>query len=261
MPSEYNPNLVASMEAKFRRLNNPAHAMADAVGMLQMFPGLVGLWPGSTTDAAGQRIDVSGNGNHLARTNSLDTVFGLVPCVYYGGSARHSHADGAPFDIIGTETHISSSYRGLTIGCWVRFENAASAFEVIAGKWGAGGNSYKIQRTDTGLIQFAINDGSTSYTVASTTVIGTSGWVFCCGRYDPSASIEIFANSEIVQNTTSIPASLNNSSSTFTIGSQDAGASPMTGWTFGAFLASADVPDSFINSYYQFTAPLFGVTV
>lgn len=44
MPSEYNPQLVENMSAKFRRLNNPAHAMADAVGMLQMFPGLVGLW-------------------------------------------------------------------------------------------------------------------------------------------------------------------------------------------------------------------------
>ena len=56
MPSEYNPQLVDNMSAKFRRLNNPAHAMADAVGMLRMFPAIRGIWTGAAVGASGRKM-------------------------------------------------------------------------------------------------------------------------------------------------------------------------------------------------------------
>lgn len=241
MPTEYNQQMIDAMAAKFRRKYDPAHAFADAIGMLQMFPGVVGIWPGSVTDGAGQLIDISGNGNHLTNSSGVFTLLGLSPTVYYGGSARHYHTDASIFDIIGNESHLSASYRGLTIGGWAKFQNSASAFEVISGKWGAGGNSYKIQRSDTGLIQFATYDGATTDSAATTTVIGANQWVFICGRFIPSTENKVWANNETVTNTVSIPATLNNSSSTFTIGSQDTGTFPMTGWTFGEFLCAAAV--------------------
>lgn len=258
---QQNQDMVSLLASQFRLLYNPVHAFADAINMLQMIPACVGIWPGSIVNASAQRIDVSGNGNHLTSTNTINTLIYLAPCVYYNGSARHAHADGNPFDILGTETYISSTYRGLTIGCWVRFENASGSFEVVSGKWGAGGNSYKIQRADTGAIQFAINNGVTSFTVTSTAMPSANQWVFICGNYDPSTSIAVYVDDEKTTNTTSIPASLNNSTSTFTIGSQDAGTLPMTGWTFGNFLASANLPDIFINTFYQMTAPLFKTSI
>lgn len=265
MPSEYNPQLVDNMSAKFRRLNNPAHAMADAVGMLKMFPGIVGIWPGSVSGGgSGNKnmlVDVSGNALHLTRNGApIFNSSQLRSFVSFDGSADYyTHADAAIFDILGTETHIASALRGLTIGAWIFPDNALPAApEQILTKGGT--SAYLISRGTTGLVNLWISDGVTPVQVASTSAVGI-GWSFICGRFDPSAEQKLWVNGTTYTNTTSIPASIANVSNPFSIGANGGGSAFFDGSIALVFLAQSAIPDYFIDTYFQMTAPLFGVSV
>lgn len=267
MPSEYNPQLVENMSAKFRRLNNPTHAMADAVGMLQMLPGVAGIWHCATGGGSGSKnklTDLSGNGLHLSRngTASVDAE-NLVSYIDYNGTTGYySYADDAAFDIQGNETYVNSSWQGLTIGGWFYFD-AVGSFVTLAGKRDASTNlSYYIQMTSGNVARFVVSgDGSTAIVVDSTDTISTGVWKFICGRYDPSDNIVIFLNDEKVANFTSIPATIFNGSGNFAIGASGHGANFLNGRSALIFLCASLVQDQFITTFYQMTAPLFGVTV
>lgn len=264
MPSEYNPQLVDNMSAKFRRLNNPAHAMADAIGMLKMFPGIRGIWSGAAVGALGQARDEI-NGLHL--TNNNDAQFGyksgtLVPRILYNGSTQyHSRTDEAALDITGTEAYINQN--GLTIGAWVQFDVAAAAVEMIVSKWAAPSNlSYNINRQASGVLRFSItNDGSTAVNVDTVATIAQDTQYFVCGRFTPSTEIMARINGTFVTNTTSIPASIFSGSGNFELAANGGGSNLMDGRITLAFLCAAAVSDAHLDTFFQFTAPLFGVTV
>lgn len=266
MPTEYNPQLVDNMSAKFRRLNNPAHAMADAIGMLQMFPGVVGIWPGSVAGGGSGNqnmlVDVSGNALHLTKNGG--TLFGATDLrsyiTYNGSTGYYSHADANIFDIVGNESYIAGAVQGLTIGGWFYVADATPATsEYLIGK---GINTYVIQHiTSANTLRFRVYDGATAYAVGSV-VPAASNWYFVCGRYDPSTAVSIKVNNADFEDfTTSIPAALNTNSAGFAIGADAAGTNFFNGRACLSFLCAAAVPDVFIDTFFQFTAPLFGVTV
>lgn len=273
MPSEYNPNLIASMEAKFRRLNNPAHAMADAIGMLQMFPGIVGIWPGNIVGggagvAADRLVDVSGNGLHLSNNSNAQILYdsNLIAATRTARSTPTwwNHADDALFDILGNESYINSPIHGLTMGCWVKFETTGTA-ETAISKWNTTGNqrAYQLNRQANDTIQAAISSdgtGATIVTATTTDTLALNTWGHIVMRFDPSAELSVFLNSAEVVNTTSIPATIFNSSANFIVGGIG-GAGNATARFCQLFLCRAAVPDIFIDTYFQMTAPLFGVTV
>ena len=262
MPSEYNPQLVDNMSAKFRRLNNPAHAMADAVGMLQMFPGVVGIWPGNI-GASGRLNDLSGNALNLSNTgNAAINNDDLASFFSYNGSSNyHSIASTALLNLTGTESFINGVIRGLTIGAWIYVrDDTPATHEYIIGK---GADTYQLRHaTSSNVLLFRINNSTpTAFTVGST-VPTVNNWYFVCGRYVPSTKISIKVNSaDFENNTTSIPASLNTDSTGFAIGADASGAFYFDGRVCLSFLCAAAVPDIFIDTYFQMTAPLFGVTV
>ena len=263
MPSEYNPQLVDNMSAKFRRLNNPAHAMADAVGMLRMFPAIRGIWTGAAVGASGQARDEI-NGLHL--TNNGNALFGyksntLVPRILYDGSTQyHSRTDEAAFDITGTEAFINQP--GLTIGAWVQFDVAAAATEMIASKWATSNLSYNINRQSSGVLRFSItNDGTTTVNVDTVATMAANTQYFVCGRFTPSSEIMARINGISVFNTTSIPASIFSGSGNFELAANGGGSNLMDGRITLAFLCAAAVPDIHLDTFFQFTAPLFGVSV
>ena len=263
MPTEYNPQLVDNMSAKFRRLNNPAPAMADAIGMLRMFPGLVGLWPGSAVGASGQLLDMSGNGLNLSNTgNAALNNAGLAPFASYNGSSNyHSIASTGILNITGTESHINGAIRGLTIGAWIYVRDAApAAHEYVTGK---GGDTYQIRHaTSSNVLLFRANGAGPTPVTVGTTVPTANNWYFVCGRFVPSTKISIKVNSaDFEDNTTSIPASLNTDSTGFAIGADAGGTNFFDGRVCLSFLCAAAVSDIHLDTYFQMTAPLFGVDV
>lgn len=261
MPSEYNPQLVENMSAKFRRLNNPAHAMADAVGMLQMFPGLRGLWV-NTVSGSGNWQDVSGNGLHLTNNNTtrFGSVSGLPILAAFNGTNQYfNRASEAAFQIAGTESYILT--QGLTVGGWFWFDNTASATEAMIYNLNSTDRNYLLQRRDTGIVRFGIYNTNTEYNADSLGTIGEDSWYFIAGRFTPSTELKIWTNSDSNVNTTSIPASIDTDAAAFTIGASAVPGSYMDGRVSLPFLCAAAVPDIFMDTYFQMTAPLFGVTV
>jgi len=259
-----NEDQISLLSAHFRLLYNPTYAMADAIGMLQMFPGIVGIWPGSLSGGGSGNqdmlVDTSGNGLHLTRNGSpVFNTAQLRNFVSFNGSTDYyTHADAAIFDILGTEAHIATTIRGLTMGAWIFPDNTLPvATEQIITKGGT--SAYLISRGTTGLVNLWISDGVTPINVSSAAV--GSGWSFIAGRFDPSTEQKLWVNNTTYTNTTSIPASIANVANPFSIGANGGGSSFFDGSIALVFLAQAAIPDQFINAYFQMTAPLFGISV
>lgn len=245
-------------------------SLAGAVGMMQMLPGLVGLWPGGVIRGSDRDgvADVSGNGLHLARNGGArigdSSVSELVPAMFFNGiNAYFSHADAAAFDISGTETVVQRSppYRGLTLGGWFYFDQL-SASEALLAKWEAGtttNNSYLLQKfSGTDNIRLLIGDRALSGGVA----VSTGEWVFCAGRFTPSTEMKVWTNDQTAVTGGSIPASISNGTQSFAIGVRNVDGTPtdfFDGRAALCFLCAAAVPDNIINNLYRQTRALFGV--
>lgn len=280
MPSEYNPNLVASMEAKFRRLNNPAHALVDSLSMPFGIPGMIAFWPGinGTTAARFGLRDESTSGLHLtgsaspalheAESTSLRTWM-----LYNGRSNYHYVADAAYNSILGTSTALASAIRGFTFMAWVRPSSAIGTSETIGAKWLTTGNqrSWRLRRNSTGPLLFSITSDGTTGTLAEVTGSNNllqNTWHFIAARFTPSTELRIWESDGGAltenANTTSIPAALHDSTTDLMIGASGSNAAPAEYWNgylSRMILSRAAVPDIFIDTYFQMTAPLFGVSV
>lgn len=262
---QQNQDMVSLLASQFRLLYNPVHSFADAIGMLQMFPGLRGLWPGSVVGASGQMNDLSTNGLHL--TNNSNALFdndGLAPYTEYDGTADyHSRTDEAAFDIIGNEAYIANP--GLTLGCWMypqRNTNAESLISKADGVSFANTSYYLFNRGDVANdpAEFLVSSGAAGFLVRSTDSVVPDTWQFVVGRYIPSSEIRVWVNGNSTVNTTSIPATLANSTIAFNIAARNAG-NFYDGRVSLAFLCASAVPNIFINTFYQMTAPLFNISI
>jgi hypothetical protein len=272
---------LRAIEARVRdleRLESPdraARGMAAAVGMLQMFPGLRGLWPLGIYNASSEAIDRSGNGLSLTRggtavSDLADAGATLAPKTFFGdGASNLSRADEAAFDILGTEAYVrpSQNLRGLTIGMWVRL-NAIGAVRVAMSKWASSNFSYTLS-ADNGSGNntfFVSGNGTTSVGVTNSgSPLAAESWLFVCGRYRSEVpDVKVWMNEVSNTNATSIPSALFDGTAAFRIG-QRADGTDGIGLNGGrgslAFLCHAAVPDIFIDTYFQATAPLFGVSV
>lgn len=259
-----NAEMVALLSQDFRRLNNPAHAWADAISMGLGLPGLVGFWPMSLTNGSGQAVDLV-NGQVLTNNNSVlfsQAGTGLIPYAEFNGSTQYfSRASSSTLAISGTESFVSSSYRGLTLGAWVKFDNTAASVEAIIYKADGINPSYYLQRRAAGDLQFGIYNSAAVSLVNTAVTVAAGAWTFVCGRFDPSTELQVWANGETGVNTTSIPASIDTSAAPFTIGASGTPGSYLDGAISLAWVSNQYLSDQYIDTFYQMTAPLFGVNI
>lgn len=263
-----NPEMLDLLAQHFRKLEDAALCFSQAVGMVQMFPGLRAYWPGSAVGGGitetTQLVDMSGNGFHMTRVAPAALgCEGLIPYVDFDGfSARYARADEAAFDITGTEGYIMSDFRGLTIGAWVRFNEVANAtYDTIAGKWVSPNLSYILARASNGTIRFGISsDGSNVIAKTGTAVPAVWDWTFVCGRYSVADSaLKVWTNDSTTERTDSVPSSIYSGSADFNMGARATPSNFLNGQISQLFLCAAAVPDQFIETFFNFTAPMFGV--
>lgn len=255
-----NDDLVNLLSADFQNRYEPNFSFAQAVGMLQMFPGVVGIWPGSVTDGAGQMVDVSGNGNHLTNNNTAtfnSTADGLVPYVNLiaASSQYFSHATGLPFDITGTEAHIGNvtgNIRGLTMGGWVKFDRLTTQEAIMSKISGATG--YMLRKESDDDLRFQINGVAFDYDTVTT----TTPFQFVAVKYEPSTLMTGWLNGDKSTSAAGVPASITTAALAFTIGSRIA-VDFFDGRFVLPFLCASAVPDVYIDTFYQQTRALFGV--
>lgn len=233
-------------------------------------PGLIAAWGGGVDIATPALVDMSGNGLHLTFNGNaalnIDSSRPFVSHITLDGTGDYmSRADEAKLDVLGTSTALVSALRGLTFAAWVRFDNTAAAGEVVGGKFNGTGNqrSWFLQRGATGVLASGISNAGTATDAgaSSTAVIAANTWTHVAFTFEPSVALRNYLNgAEDGTDTSSVPASLFNSSAALILGAANAATSNfMTGDIAMPWLTASLTSANLINYFYQMTRPLFGV--
>lgn len=242
-------------------IDSQARAWTRAISMHQALPMLRGFWPMSAVTGAGNAYDQSGGLTLTYNGNPTFNYSALVPYLDFDGTGDYlSRADEAALDILGSESYAASAIQGLTMGCWVYFDNTARA-EYYMAKWGGSGQrSYLLDVSGADALTFNVtSDGSTVTTVTSATARTASTWRHMVGRFDPSTELAIFTNGVKASNTTSIPAAIFNSTAAFGIGGDGAGGNLLDGRVALPFLCAGYLSDEIIKALYQESRIAMGV--
>lgn len=265
---ERTPEQLSELLAILQAQGYGQASLGALVGEYLSLPGLVGLWPGgiignNSSGSLGFLTDISGHGLHLARTGAVVNITDNgVPYVSLDGSTDYySIADNALMDILGTEAHIVSTQRGMTLGAWVYYDNTASASEMVLSKWSSPSDlSYNLSRNSSGEANVSVTSAGGSGTQVNAT-LGTaaaSSWYFVCGKFVPSTRLKIFLNEDSDENTTSIPSAIYGGAAAFNLGANGGGNNLIDGRIALAFLCAAAVPDNKILTLYHMGRRLFG---
>lgn len=257
MVQEYDPDLaeqVAAMVGHTFPMYSPMH-----------LPSARGIWPLGSGTSGQNSNDISGQDRHLTDAGGVTyDIDNFMSYANLNGSNEYlAIADAAAFDITDV----------LGMGIWVYFDTTASGVEHILGKWTVGGNerSYRITRTADGTIRALVSSNGTATTsVTSTQVVAATTWAFVAMSYDPSTSLKVFVGTEggddgqleMTEETSSIPASINNSTADFSIGAADTSGTPashLDGRAALAYLCAALMPDKMPNLIYAQTRELLVV--
>ena len=263
-----NDELNLAIESKFQARNEKQFALQKTIVSHLAIPNLIGFWPMSSADTAnnGDCFDTSGAGRTLSNINTVEFGYdGIIPISSFSttpSQTRLMRVDEAGTSITGTETYVVSGQRGITLGGWFRFDNDLPAsFETLLGKWLASGNqrSFLLFKTTTGSIRFNISsDGSSGgiTLVEATSSVGAGQWCKIDVRYKPSTELKIFIDGVSTINTTSIPASVFDSSAELSIGGISTGNS-LNGISSMCYLSASTLDDALIQNLYHSGKPLY----
>jgi hypothetical protein len=262
---------ITAEARRLATLLGAATQSSSSVSELLVLPGLVAAWPMSAVrrdSATDMARDVSGNGYHLTGggtgSGAQFAYDGLIPYAKITNAPRYLfRADGGAAnwaDITGLDGNVYASYRGLAIGGWVYFDYDAANEEFIIGKWSsAGGRSYELVRQATGELAFSVSSNGTAVTtVTSAATMSASEWYCVAGVCDPSMELACYLDRIAASNTTSIPASLYDSATNFTIGRSAVG-SEMNGRVSHCFLSQMALSGNVLGAFFDGTRKLFGV--
>jgi hypothetical protein len=154
-------------------------------------------------------IDNSGNGKHA-------TIYGATPVEGVSGKALS-------FDGVNDYTSQALSFPtgAFTFSFWIK---TSTDSKHMAAKYGAAGNRQFIMAVGALTTAHKLNiwlyaDGTTAISFVSATSIDDGTWKHCAIVYTPSTSVDFYINGVLdVSRTTSVPASLFNSTANFTLG-------------------------------------------
>lgn len=251
--------------SEFQETNDGSFAWESAVSAGIFLPALRGFWPMSSWGLSGQAqpqvIDLSGNWLSLLNDGAQAGAFnGNIPCTVFvaAGSDRLYLPDDAAFDILGTESYINVP--GLTMGAWIRATTTPTSMQIM-GKWLEGGNerSYNLRiNASEQPVAYVSVDGTAETSEAHSTAIVAGDWRFVCMRFDPSTNLAIWLDDDKEENTTSIPASINDGAADFEIASyNNDGGEYFDGRVSLAFLCASALTDAAVRRFYYRTRPLF----
>ncbi len=172
--------------------------------------------------------------------------FGMAPYVAYNGSANYSHRPAGALKAI----------NGLTCGGWFQM----TSNDHLMGAWQTAANQvWRLFVNSSAPTFYVSSTGANTFSVAAANV--TAGqWYFVAARYTPSTELAIWLNGTKTTNTTSIPASLFDSTTArFSIGGDHAGANLLTGKAALCWVAHEPLPDNYLTILFQMSRHLYNV--
>lgn len=182
-------------------------------------PGLRGYWPMSAVDFLGNAKDHSGASSDLSRSGSPTFGYDGNAFVQTGVGNDILQGSTSAQDVSGTEAWMASAIRGLTWGCWVNVDATPSVFGGMVSIWPSPTQaSYSLNWRSDNTIYGSVSVDGTATVFVSSAARAIEEWLFVVARFTPSTEIAIFTNDTKVVNTTSIPASLHNSTGAFEVG-------------------------------------------
>lgn len=233
-----NPEMVDILSSDFIKLKDAGFGLARAFGTYMYTPSLRGFWNMAAIDSSTNVMDMSPHGMTL--TNNGATAFlvaALTPYALMDGVNNYlSRA---------TEANLAITGR-LSLSTWVYFGTAAGSAEFIVGKKGAAGQlGYYLYRNTSGLVTAEISTNGTATTqVVSTASISTLTWYFVAMVYNPSTELSVWVNTTETTNTTSIPATVHNSTAPFTVGASGVPDQFLTGRITNVILSATNISDT-----------------
>lgn len=176
---------------------------------------------------SGNRADSVGSNTLTATTMAADTGYSNTGASY-ANSAKFVRASSAKLQIAdGTQSGLDLS-GSFTISTFVKFASAPASFMAVVNKWkeSSGNRAYRITALGTDQsITFSMSSGGDAGTQHDCTSAGsfwtTGTWVHIVAVFNPSTSLVLYKNG--ISNTTnssSIPATVKNSSESFSLGTE-----------------------------------------
>lgn len=253
-----NEEMMALLARRFRKLHDHTHAASDVVSMMLSMPAIVAGWTGILDRNTPALMDITGNGLNLSFNNSPTiAATGLLTYLNLGATGYFSHADTALLDITGAETTVSSP--GLAMMCWAYTDALGGATRTIMSKWLAAGNqrSYQYNFNASGGVTFQVSSNGTATTTVSSanSLVSDDTWYFTAARYTPSTELKVWLDLDSATNTTSIPATLFNSTALFNVGALSA-ALPLNGRVAYPLICASALSDEAIETFAAMTSPL-----
>lgn len=181
-------------------------------------PGLVGYWPMGMR-SAGSVIEHSGSGFDLTQTGVCPTSYDGNSFTHLGNGTNYAWSTAAQLGISGTQTWISSSIRGLTVGGWFMVDTSPATSSGLISKDAPAPQRGYILAVDTAdKPNFSASGTGAALVTATAQAVTIGTWNFIVGRFTPSTEVAVFLNADKSVNTTAVPSSQFSSSQAFEIG-------------------------------------------
>jgi hypothetical protein len=227
----------------------------DLISPFLALPNLRGFWPMSSVDASSV-YDLSGQGRTL-------TINGSAPTAIYNDFVNY-------FDLNGSTQYLTRANEAglgitgaLTCMLWYWPDTVPSGARGLLSKYdsSAAQKSYLLFDTNTGTHTAAFiisTDGTATVSSGSSALLSTGRWYHLAGLFVPSTKVAVFVNGVETANTTSIPATIFNSTASFAIGTNVNGII-LDGRIAPGCLCADDLSVSLIRSNFAQTRGFFDV--
>lgn len=266
-----NSELVSLLAAYFMKKYDAYTSYGNIISAYMQLPGLIAFYTGGIGNTTSTSVLRSTPTTlHLTRAGTpyeFFTTTGLRRIVYFSGTTDHFYAvDSAYNSILGTENTVGATVRGMTVMAWVFPTTAVGSSETAISKWNTSNQrSWVLERNASGPANLAVSgNGTSAVSATGTTSIAQNGWHFIAGRFTPSTEIKVWMGNssglETATNTTSIPASLHNSTARLAVAARNSGGTPSQLWTGYMTLIAlcrASLYDMFVENLFDMTRPMF----
>lgn len=205
------------------RLYAPIRQIADIIvaghgAIFHELPGLAGYYPMGMTNSTGGAVNHTGGDNPLTQVGTVPAAFDGNAYRHLGNGINYLSSTGA-YGLTGTETWITASLRGLTLGAWFMIDTSPSGDSGLMSRDApTTERGYALTWTLADKANFRMSGNGASVFAATSPPNALAVWHFIVGRFIPSTEVAVFIDGDKSTNTSAIPVSCNVSTQAFEIG-------------------------------------------
>jgi len=184
----------------------------------------------------------------------------LIPYMYFDGASVYYPPDTTGI-VTGTESWVTPTQRGLTLGCWAKFSDSTAGGLIALYDTTGDKRSYFLWKNTDNTIKLTISSDGTYTNIDSAISSGSvtvDNWHFIAGRWN-TTKISVFIDQNATY-ATATQSSIYGGQHRLAFGGYSNGLSYLlTGYMAYPFICAASLSDEQIKNIYNKTRTLFGV--